>query len=146
MTGTHDTHDLHALRRDARRLLRAVASGDLGARAGAAAVLGARLERRFVLADALHVVAREHGAKSWPALVGRVEQGPIRTALHDEADADGVAEIDVETGLSFPDGAPVTITVKGRGRRLLLHDGGAAVARGGPPPGWWDAAPRPGAG
>lgn len=142
MTGPHHSHDLHALRGEAKTLLRAVSTHDPGARERAAAVLGSRVGRRFVLADALHVVAREQGAESWPALVAHVGRGPIRAALQEEADADGVAEIDVETPLSYPDGAPVTITVRRRGRRLVLDDRGAAVARRGRPRGWANVAER----
>jgi hypothetical protein len=135
-------HELDALRRDARLLRRAVARGDVRARERAAAVVGPRVDDRFVLADALHVVARESGAPSWPALVGSVRRGPIRAGLDEEADESGVAEIDVETGLRFPDGAPVTIAVRRRGRRLMLDDHGDAVTKSGRPRGWADAAER----
>jgi hypothetical protein len=40
---------------------------DAAAAARAGAVLGDRLGKRFVLADALHVLAVEHGYRSWPA-------------------------------------------------------------------------------
>jgi hypothetical protein len=71
-------HQLDALRRDARTLQRAVSRGDAGARERAAAVVGRRVDERFLLTDALHVVARESGAVSWPALVARTRRGPIR--------------------------------------------------------------------
>ena len=54
-------------RRAGRRLLRAVAAGNAVALTRARAALGDRADRRFVLADALHVIAVEHGFRSWPA-------------------------------------------------------------------------------
>jgi hypothetical protein len=137
-----DDRQLHALRREARALLRAATSGDTVARERAAVVLRGRAERRFVLADALHVVARERGAPSWPALVARARSGAIRSALEDVTDNDGNAEVEVETELRYPDGAPVVIVVRRRQRRLLLHDRGEAVTRSGRPQGWAEAAER----
>ena len=134
--------ELDNLRRDARTLQRAVAKDDADARERARAALGSRADERFLLSDALHVVAREHGAVSWPALVADARRGPIRAGLDEEADDDGVSEIDVETGLHFPDGAPVTIATRRRGRRLMLDDRGEAVRRSGRPRGWLDAAER----
>lgn len=54
-------------RREAKALLRALRAGDAQARSRARETLGDRAEQRFVLADALHVVALEHGYRSWPA-------------------------------------------------------------------------------
>ncbi|HEY1316485.1 MAG TPA: hypothetical protein VGF10_04660 [Gaiella sp.] len=135
-------HELDALRREARTLRRAVANGDPAGRHRAIAVLGARIDERFLLADALHVVAREGGAISWPSLVAAARRGQIRTGLDEEADENGIAEIDVETGLQFPDGTPVTIAIRRRGRRLMLDDRGAAVRRGGRRRGWLEIAGR----
>jgi hypothetical protein len=135
-------HMLDALRKDARTLQRAVAKDDVDACERARVVLGSRVDERFLLADALHVVAREHGAASWPSLVSDTRRGPIRAGLDEEADDDGIAQIDVETGLHFPGGAPVTIAVRRRGRRLMLDDRGEAVRRSGRPRGWLDAARR----
>jgi hypothetical protein len=137
-----DDRQLDSLRREARSLLRAATSGDATARARAAGVLGARAAERFVLADALHVVAREHGAPSWPALVERARRGPIWTALENALDTEGRTEIEVETDLAYPDGAPVVITVTQREGRYLLEDGGEAGRRAGRPEGWVDAAER----
>jgi hypothetical protein len=96
-----------------------------------------------VLADALHVVAREHGASSWPSLVARERRGPIRRGLDDAAAENGPEEIDVETGRSYPDGGPVVITVRRRdGGRYLLSDRGGAVARAGRRHGWLETAER----
>lgn len=131
------------LRREARLLLRAVQSGERMANDRAARVLGTRLHERFVLADALHVVACEQGATSWPALVRQDRRGPIRTGLDEGAPGDGVAEIDVETSLRYPDGEPVTIRVGRReGSLYLLDDGGGATARAGRRHGWLDVAER----
>ena len=137
-----DDRQLDSLRREARSLLRAATAGEPAARERAAAVLGARVAERFVLADALHVVARERGAASWPALVANARRGPIRAALEDALDNEGRAEIEVETDLSYPDGAPVVISVTQRERRYLLEDGGEAVRRAGRPTGWEDVADR----
>jgi hypothetical protein len=54
-------------RREAKSLLRAVRADDVKALARVDHALGARGRERFVLADALHVVAVEHGFRSWPA-------------------------------------------------------------------------------
>jgi len=62
------TVDLARARREAKALLRAARSGDRGA----AARIGAPDPR---LADAQLAIARELGARSWPALVRQVEAG-----------------------------------------------------------------------
>jgi Ankyrin repeats (3 copies) len=54
-------------RGEAKTLLRAVRAGDRAGLDRAAAALGERFRDRFVLADALHVLAVEHGHRSWPA-------------------------------------------------------------------------------
>jgi hypothetical protein len=54
-------------RGEAKSLLRSVRQGDAGAVERATAALGERAQRRFVLADALHVLAVEQGYRSWPA-------------------------------------------------------------------------------
>ena len=60
-------------RREAKSLLRAVRTGDLKALARVDEALGTRGRERFVLADALHVVAVEHGFRSWPAFKRETE-------------------------------------------------------------------------
>jgi hypothetical protein len=65
-------HELHPrgiahYRREAKALLRDVRRRDPDALRRAREALGARLDERFVLADALHVIALEHGHRSWPA-------------------------------------------------------------------------------
>ena len=61
--------NLEHCRKDAKRLLRGVAAGDADALARAADILGDRVDERFGLSDAQHVVAGERGYRSWPALV-----------------------------------------------------------------------------
>jgi hypothetical protein len=60
-------------RDEAKTLLRAVRGGDASAAARARETIGDRFDDRFVLADALHVVAVEHGYRSWPAFKHDVE-------------------------------------------------------------------------
>jgi hypothetical protein len=135
-----DDRELHGLRREARALQRAVASRDRVAEERASRVLGRRVERRFALADALHVVAREHGATSWPALVARARRGRVGAALDEGLDEEGRSEVDVETSLDWPGGEPVVIAVSRRQHRYLLDDRGEAVRRAGRPAGWVTAA------
>lgn len=61
-------------RAEAKSLLRAVRAGDADAANRARNVLGGRIADRFVLADALHVLALEHGYRSWPAFMHSVRQ------------------------------------------------------------------------
>jgi hypothetical protein len=135
-----DDRELHGLRREARALQRAVASRDRVAEERASRVLGGRVERRFALADALHVVAREHGATSWPALVARARRGRVGAALDEGLDEEGRSEVDVETSVDWPGGEPVVIAVSRRKHRYLLDDRGEAVHRAGRPAGWVAAA------
>jgi hypothetical protein len=137
-----DDRQLDSLRREARGLLRAARSGDTSARERAASVLGRRLDQRFLLADALHVIAREHGASSWPEFVAQARRGRIRSALGEVLDDDGRGELEVETDLRYPDGSPVVIAVRQRQGRYVLEDGGEAVRLAGRPAGWQDAAER----
>jgi hypothetical protein len=60
-------HGVEHYRREAKALLRAARAGDADARSRAEEALGDRARERFVFADALHVVAVEHGFRSWPA-------------------------------------------------------------------------------
>jgi len=69
-------HGVAHHRRDAKALLRAVRAGDAEARARAERALGPRARERFVLADALHVVALEHGLNSWPAFKRELQRRP----------------------------------------------------------------------
>jgi ankyrin repeat protein len=61
-------------RDEAKSLLRGIREGDPKAAGRAREVLGGRLRVRFVLADALHVVALEHGYRSWPAFKNALGQ------------------------------------------------------------------------
>ncbi len=121
--------NLEHCRKDAKRLLRAVAAGDAGALARARAVLGDRVAQRFVLTDAQHVVANERGHRSWPALVGEAAE-PIR------------AESPVDTGLEYRPGDPVRVWVQHRERRVSVSDHGEALRRAGGAPGWERASAR----
>jgi len=70
-------------RHEAKSLLRAVRAGDPAAARRAREALGDRVARRFVLADALHVLALEHGHRSWPAFKHAVkEQAPTARAVY----------------------------------------------------------------
>ena len=60
--------NLERYRKDAKALVRAFRADDEQATARAAAVLGARVQGRFQLSDAQHVVAVEHGYRTWPEL------------------------------------------------------------------------------
>jgi hypothetical protein len=60
--------DLERYRKDAKALVRAARGGDAEAWRRAEAVLGERARERFRLSDAQHVVAREHGYRTWPEL------------------------------------------------------------------------------
>jgi hypothetical protein len=62
-------------RGEAKALLRAVRAGDAVAVSRAATALGDRFRDRFVLADALHLLAVEHGHRSWPAFKHAAEAG-----------------------------------------------------------------------
>lgn len=66
-------HGVERYRRDAKALLRAVREGDARAGSRARDAIGGRMDERFVLADALHVVAVEHGFRSWPAFKHELE-------------------------------------------------------------------------
>lgn len=115
--------NLEHCRKDAKRLLREVGAGDAAALARAQAVLGERAQRRFVLADAQHVVASERGYRSWPALT--------REGLDP-----GRAELLVNTGLEYRPGDPVGVWVLHRDGRVSVSDHGGALQRAGTPPGW----------
>jgi hypothetical protein len=70
-------------RDEAKSLLRGVRAGDPAAARRAREALGDRVARRFVLADALHVLALEHGYRSWPAFKHAVEeQAPTARAVY----------------------------------------------------------------
>ncbi len=128
--------DLAHYRKAAKALVRAHRAGDTAARARAAVVLGPRAREQFQLADALYVIAREHGRRSWPAFKQAVEEmrGEGLSALPDGG------EVLVSTGLAYAGEEPVLVLVRRRGHRIDLGDRGAAVERAGRPAGWLAAA------
>jgi hypothetical protein len=113
-------------RKDAKRLARAVRGGDTEARVRAGRVVGDRVDERFRLSDAQHVLAVEHGYRTWAELVH----------------AETVEERVVESGLAYVEGEPVRVLLRKRGSRLQLGDGGRAVELAGRPPSWRDIAER----
>jgi hypothetical protein len=111
-------------REDAKALRRSFRSGDAAAIGRAERVLGDRARQRFQLSDALHVVAVEHGYRSWPVFK--------REAAREERL--------VDTGREYAPGDPVLVRVVHRGRRTRVSDDRGAVERAGHPPGWREAA------
>lgn len=128
--------NLEHCRKDAKRLLRGVAAGDADALARAADILGARVDERFGLSDAQHVVAGEHGYRSWPALV-RAAAGQRAPALPAEPE-----ESVVNTGMEYRPGDPVRVWVRRRDGRVAVSDRGAALERATAPAGWRRACAR----
>jgi hypothetical protein len=129
----HARADLEYYRKAAKALVRAHRAGDTRALTRAAAVIGPRALERFLLADALHVIAREHGRRSWPEFKQVVENMRGKSGLSALPDGD---EALVPTGLAYAGEAPVLVFVRRRGRRFDIDDRGAAVERAGAPPGW----------
>ena len=79
--------DLERYKKDAKALVRAHRHGDAEAEARARAVLGERAAARFQLSDAQHVVAVEHGYRTWPELksaaaAAQRERPVARIGLH----------------------------------------------------------------
>jgi hypothetical protein len=126
-----DGADLDYYRKRAKALVRAHRRGDADARARAARSLGDG--DRFLLADALHVIAREHGLRSWPELKRAVEASRVETGLAGLPDG-GEALVPFE--LAYVDGEPVRVRVRRRGRRVDIDDRGEGVERAGRLPGW----------
>ena len=128
--------DLDYYRKRGKELARSHRRGDPEARVRAARALGAG--DRFVLADALHVIAREHGLRSWPELKRAVEAstttGAELSALPDGADAL------VPFDLAYADGEAVRVRVRRRAHRVDVDDRGQAVERSRRPQGWLAAA------
>ena len=65
--------ELEHYRKDAKQLLRAFRIGKPEALHRAQEVVGERAHERFQLGDAQHVVAIEHGYRSWPELKHALE-------------------------------------------------------------------------
>jgi hypothetical protein len=134
-------------RKQAKALVRAHRAGESEAVERAEAVLGARARARFLLSDALHVVAREHGHRSWPELVHASEPGDrlatIRVAL-DAARREWSerGEVVLDGGVVYVEGDPVKVRVRKRSHRYTIDDLGGAIGRAGQPTGWLDVARR----
>jgi hypothetical protein len=110
--------DLEHYRKDAKKLARAFRAGERAAVSRAEQVLGARAHERFRLSDAQHVVAVEHGFRTWPEL---------KAAQPDERI--------VDTGLEYRPGEPVLLRTVKR-RHTLVTDDGNALEKAGRVPGW----------
>ena len=147
--------DLEYYRKDARAFLRRFRAADPDAVARASAVLGERAPRRFLLSDAQHVVAAEHGHRSWAGFRRAVEAStPLRPAGGDRHDAvasalaaagrawGDVGEALLETGAEYLPDDPILVRVRKRRIRYTIDDDGAAVEKAGRPPGWLDVAER----
>ena len=126
-----DGADLEYYRKHAKTLHRAHRHGDAEAEARAVAVLGQ--SDRFLLADALHVVAREHGLRSWPELRRAVELARAEASRSSLRDGD---EVIVPFDLAYVGGERVQVLVRRRARRIDIDDRGAAVELAGRPGGW----------
>ena len=94
MKGTPMTKSLEQLRRDAKALGKALAEGDEGAKLRVHGIVPSPRNGVYKHADCLHVIARETGYASWPALKLAVEtegmdraqkQGRLRWALFNGA-------------------------------------------------------------
>lgn len=129
--------NLEHCRKDAKRLLRGVGAGDPDALARAREVLGERVQQRFVLSDAQHVVANERGYRSWPELTRAAAEPTSRGTAQPTRD-----ESIVDTGLEYRPGDPVRVWVLSRERRLSVSDHGAALRKAGAGPGWERACGR----
>lgn len=123
--------DLDRYRKDAKRLVRGMQTGDPEARGRAEEVLGARARELFQLSDALHVIAVERGYRSWPEM--KRSLAPAELAR---------TETIVDCGLVYRPGEPVLIRVTRRERRVSANDNAAAIEKAARPPGWRAAADR----
>jgi hypothetical protein len=129
--------NLEHCRKDAKRLLRAVAAEEPDGLARAGAVLGDRVARRFGLSDAQHVVAVEHGYRSWPALARDARRAAILEPA-EPADSEPL----IAAGLEYLPGVPVRVWVRHRPHRTAVSDRGTALKRAGSPRGWHRACAR----
>jgi hypothetical protein len=123
--------DLEHYRKEAKGLVRRYAAGEANAVARAHAVLGARADDRFVLADAQYVLAVEHGHPSWAAFKQAFEPTGLGALLGLER-----GEVVLDSSLRYTEGRPVEVAVKKRIHRYSIGDAGAAVALAGKPRGW----------
>src|SRR6516164_328053 len=120
-------------RHDAKSLLRAVRAGDAAAARRVRDVLGDRVARRFVLADALHVLALEHGYRSWPAFKHSVKQQATTVRQVYRVGAFGheeyAAEADRLLEAARADDQDALLRLRDRVPRLSGLDGQAVAAR-----------------
>jgi hypothetical protein len=128
--------NLEHCRKDAKRLVRGVAVGDAVALARAGAVLGHRVDERFGLSDAQHVVARERGYRSWPELTRAASAGFAAAGGARPAASPPPDESVVDSGMEYRPGDPVRVWVRRRERRVTVSDHGAALQRAGAAAGW----------
>jgi hypothetical protein len=109
--------DLERYRKDAKKLVKAFHEREQGAVDRAESVLGARARTRFQLSDAQHVVAVEHGYRSWPELKRSVEAAePERP----------VARIGLQPVIAYEERAAALAAAAARGedearRRVQAH-------------------------
>ena len=134
--------NLEHCRKDAKRLLRAVTAGDAAALARARHVLRDRVDERFGLSDAQHVVAAERGYRSWPALVNAIAGQDAPVPSSPPAPSPAPDETAVDTGMEYRPGDPVRVWVRRRERRVTVSDRGAALQRAGAGAGWPRACAR----
>jgi hypothetical protein len=120
--------NLEHCRKDAKRLLRAVAARDADALARVREILGERAGERLGLSDAQHVVANERGYRSWPALTREAARGSSLQPARPERW--------VDTGLSYGPGDPVRVWVRHREQRLSVSERGTALEKAGAPRDW----------
>jgi hypothetical protein len=96
-------------------------------------VLGGRIAGRFVLADALHVLALEHGYRSWPAFLHSVRQQATTVRQVYRVGAFGheeyAAEADRLLEAARADDQDALLRLRGRVPRLSGLDGHAVAAR-----------------
>lgn len=127
-------------RKEAKRLVRALRAGSPEAHARAVAALGDEPGERPRLSDALHVIAREQGYRSWPALKRAVQHAQaLKEATSSVPER---IETSIETGLEYRPGEPVRVRVVSRGPRTEVSDDGAAFDAAGRPRAWREAARR----
>jgi len=131
------TKSLDQLRRDAKALGKALAEGDAGAKLRVQGIIVAPKSGVYKHADCLHVIARETGYPTWPALKLAVEtrgmdkaqkQGRLRWALFNGAH-ETVAQLLADQPDLASDQVPLLVALYDvlAMRRILARDPGAAT-------------------
>ncbi len=141
---------LEHYRKDAKQLLRAFRAGLPEARRRAYDALGGRVHERFQLSDAQHVVATEHGYRSWPQLKHAADhpepEQPVESVQlageGEDPEPSGRSDAVIDTDLAYRPGEPVRLRVWRREQRLTVSDEGIALAQAGPPAEWRALAQR----